>query len=102
MNGKVHIALDKTFAANILVNKNHPLNVFVQLKGDCKGVFVANDSPTGFDVVELQGGTSNVEFTWFVTANRKDELDEKGNMISKNADVRFPSFNVQQVKSVLK
>ncbi len=90
VNGRAHINLDPIFAKNIVVNKKHPLRVFIQLEGDCKGVYVTNKTKNGFDVVELQGGTSNVKFSWFVTANRADDYDENGNRISKNADVRFP------------
>jgi hypothetical protein len=72
-NGSAHIALDPIFAANIAVGPAHPLRAFVQLEGDCKGVYVANKTPTGFDVVELGGGTSSVPFTWHAVGNRADE-----------------------------
>lgn len=88
-NGFAHIDLDKDFAKNIIINDKHPLRVIVQLEGDCQGVFVTNHSSTGFDVKELQGGNSNVSFTYFVTANRVDGEDENGMKGSKNADVRF-------------
>ncbi len=89
VNGKAHITLDPIIAKNIVVNVNHPLQVIIQLNGDCKGVFVVDNtrSASGFDVVELQGGTSNVPFTWTITANRADE--DFGGKISHNADIRF-------------
>ncbi len=89
LNGFVHIELDKDFAKNITVNDKHPLRVIVQLEGDCNGVFVTNHSATGFDVKELQGGNSNISFTYFVSANRADGEDENGFKGSKNADARF-------------
>jgi hypothetical protein len=73
VNGRTHITLDPTLSRNILVNEAHPLRVFVQLRGDCKGVFVTNESANGFDVTELQGGTSNASFHWTVTANRANQ-----------------------------
>lgn len=73
VNGHAHIALDPTFARNILVNDQHPLRVFVQLRGDCKGVFVTNETADGFDVTELQSGTSNAPFYWTVMANRANQ-----------------------------
>lgn len=88
VNGKAHIQLDPILTKNIVVNEKHALQVFIQLNGDCKGVFVTNRTATGFDVTELQGGTSNIEFTWSITANRADEVFPDGR-ISKNADVRF-------------
>lgn len=90
-NGKVHIDLDPIYARNILVNQDHPLQVYIQLEGDCKGVFVTSKTQNGFDVVELQSGNSNAPFTWFVSANRADYVDPKtGELISKHDGVRFP------------
>ncbi|MGL5891866.1 MAG: hypothetical protein ACRC3B_18380, partial [Bacteroidia bacterium] len=89
VNGRAVIVLDPNFTKNITVSEQHPLRVIIQLEGDCKGVYVANKTATGFEVIELQGGTSAVNFTWFVTANRADAVDAQGNLVSKFADVRF-------------
>ena len=89
VNGRAHIELDPDFAKNVTINEKHPLRVFIQLEDDCYGVYVTNKTKTGFDVVELNGGKSNAKFMWTVTANRADEVDENGNIISKYADVRF-------------
>ncbi len=89
VNGRAHIELDPDFAINVTINEKHPLRVFIQLEDDCNGVYVTNKTKTGFDVVELNGGKSNAKFMWTVTANRADEVDENGNIISKYADVRF-------------
>lgn len=90
VNGKAHVELDAVFSKNILVDEKHPLHVFIQLYGNCKGVYVANSNQTGFDVIELESGAADVEFGWFVTANRADEMDVNGKVTSKNANVRFP------------
>lgn len=89
VNGKAHIDLDPILSNNIVVDNNHPLQAFVQLRGDCRGVYVTNTTATGFDVIELQGGNSNVEFTWTVSANRKDTDDGNGEK-SLYQDLRFP------------
>lgn len=89
VNGRVHIDLDPILSNNIIVDKEHPLQAYVQLRGDCKGVYVSNVSATGFDVIELQGGTSDVEFTWSVSANRKDTDDGNGEK-TLYQDLRFP------------
>jgi hypothetical protein len=94
VNGKAHITLDPTLSKNIFVDKKHPIKVFVQLHGDCKGVFVVNEDANGFDVVELQGGTSNVEFSWSVTANRADEKLDNGTII-KYQNNRFEPYGHQ-------
>jgi len=90
-NGSAHIDLDPIFAKNIIVNDEHQLQIYVTLEGDCKGVYVTNKTNTGFDVVELQGGSSNVSFTYFVSGNRKNYVHpETRELISKSEGVRFP------------
>lgn len=88
VNGQVVIDIDPTFAKNILVDAAHPLKVFIQLEGDCNGVFVANKSANGFTVTELASGTSNTSFSWMIVATRKNEM-----IGTKEAsyDVRFPA-----------
>lgn len=90
VNGEVRIEIDPILAKNIFVDEKHPLKVFVQLKGDCKGVFVTNETATGFTVKELQGGTSNVAFSYQIVANRADRKDANGTLLSKHIDVRLP------------
>jgi hypothetical protein len=88
INGKVHITIDPIFAKNIVVNEKHPLRVFVQLEGDCKGVYVTNKTKDGFDVIELNAGSSNTSFSWSIVANRADEILPDGT-ISKYSNERF-------------
>jgi hypothetical protein len=82
--------LDPLLVRNIRVDEMHPLKVFIQLEGDCKGVFVSNKTPNGFDVRELQDGRSNVSFTWQIVAVRADTKDETGKLISPFSTQRFP------------
>jgi hypothetical protein len=92
-NGKAKVELDPTFAQNIKVDDEHPLRVFVQLEGDCKGVYVTDKSEEGFKVKELDGGKSDAPFTYKVVANRKDariEFENGKEFKSKFEDVRFP------------
>ncbi len=88
VNGKATIQLDPVYSKNISVSTAHPLRVFIQLEGDCKGVYVTNKTQNGFEVIELNGGTSNVEFTWFATANRADETRTDG-FVLKYSQERF-------------
>ncbi len=87
VNGKARITIDPILGKNIQVDANHEMKVFIQLEGDCKGVFVSNKSAQGFDVTELQQGTSNIKFSWMLSANRADET--RGSTTSKYADMRF-------------
>jgi hypothetical protein len=86
--GRAHIDIDPLLAKNIHVSDDKPLKVFIQLEGDCKGVYVANKTANGFDVVELNGGSSNVKFTWQIVANRADH-SENG-VTSEYSKARFP------------
>lgn len=87
-DGKAHIELDQLLIQHIRVDAKHPLKVFIQLEGDCNGVFVTNKSANGFDVKELQNGTSNVAFTWQIVASRADEVSATGGEM-KYSDQRF-------------
>lgn len=73
VNGRATILLDPVLSKNIIVDDAHPIKVFVQLEGACNGVYVSNKSVLGFDVVELQDGTSDVPFSWSIVAHRAGE-----------------------------
>lgn len=89
-NGVATITLDPVLSKNIFVDENHPLKVFIQLEGDCNGVYVTSKTATGFIVKELKNGKSNTPFSWQIVANRADTKDESGNILSKHVDIRFP------------
>ena len=88
-NGRSHVEIDPILAKNILVDASHPLRVFIQPEGDCKGVYVTNKTGNGFDVVELSGGTSNTPFMYSIIANRADEVHPDGS-VSRYSAERFP------------
>jgi len=85
--GKAHIDLDPTFAQTVTIDKTHPMKVFVQLEGDCKGVYVTNKTTSGFDVVELQGGASNAHFSYRIACKRKYYEDER--LATDEQDIKF-------------
>lgn len=97
VNGKTHITLDPVFSKNVIINEKHPLRVFIQLEGDCNGVYVTNKSKNGFDVIELNQGLSNTAFQWHIVCNRADE-DLGNGKISRNADARFEPAPVTRDK----
>jgi hypothetical protein len=86
VNGNAHIDLDPLLAKNVIISEKHPLRVYIQLEGDCNGVFVTNKSVSGFDVKELMHGTSNATFQWHIICNRANEAGAYHNF----ADKRFP------------
>ena len=68
-NGQAHIDLDPLFRETVTIDDANPMKVFVQLEGDCNGVYVSKGSG-GFDVIELNKGTSDVPFSYRVVAKR--------------------------------
>ena len=67
--GVARVQLETTFAHTVNVGVDY--HVFVTPKGDCKGLYVANESAGGFDVRELGGGQSNIAFDYRIVARRK-------------------------------
>ena len=92
-NGRAHITLDKNFLETVTIDEAHPLKVFIQLEGDCNGVYVANKTNTGFDVAELKGGLSNSPFTYRIVCKRKYYEDER--LATEAEDV---TYNTRMLK----
>jgi hypothetical protein len=92
-NGKCRIEIDPLVTKRIYVSNEYPIKVFIQLEGDCSGVFVTNKSANGFDVVELMGGKSDVPFSWTITANLNDIFSPNGSVASKNLGSRAKEYN---------
>ena len=63
-------------------------------------VYVKNRTATGFDVVEMNHGTSNASFTYEVIANCSDKKLKAGEPGNNYADLRFPKFNYEKVQPV--
>jgi len=89
-NGVAQVNIDPILANNILVSNDHPLKVFIQLEGECNGIYVSNKSANGFTVKELKKGTSNTKFSWHIVANRKDVTGRNAEESSIFANLRFP------------
>jgi len=89
-NGQVRIDLDPLLKGSLFIDNEHPLKVYVTLEGECNGIYVTNKTADGFTVKELQGGTSNVSFSWQIVANRADTKDRNGRIVSKHVGLRLP------------
>jgi hypothetical protein len=68
--GKAAVTLDADFAA---IARTDDYRVFPVPEADCKGLYVTSKTATGFEVREVQGGTSNIAFSWRVVARPKSE-----------------------------
>ena len=89
-NGEAYINLDKIVSKSLKIDENHPLKVFIQLEGECNGVFVSEKTKNGFKVKELNKGKSNITFSWHIVGNRADSVDQNGNITSYYEDLRLP------------
>jgi hypothetical protein len=67
--GQTRVALDAEFTALIDTDDYH---VFLTPEGDSQGLYISNRSPSGFEVHEQGGGTSDLPFSYRVVAKRKD------------------------------
>jgi hypothetical protein len=67
--GSATVQLDPEFAALVHGDNYH---VFPAARGDSKGLYVSDQTATGFTVREQQGGTTNIGFSYRVVAKRKD------------------------------
>lgn len=78
INGRAHIAFDAMYQETIFVDDTHPFHVFLQEEGDSKGLYVVPDqSGNGFTVREKQDGTSNIDFSYRITAKRRFYQDHR-------------------------
>jgi hypothetical protein len=68
-SGRVTIQLDRDFAKVVKLGGYH---VFLTPEGDCQGLYVRSKRGKVFEVREMQGGTSNVKFSYRIVGKRKD------------------------------
>ena len=68
-NGRAVVTLDADFAKII---NTRDYRVFPVPEADCNGLYVRSKGATSFEVRELQGGASNVAFSYRIVGRRKD------------------------------
>lgn len=69
VNGEATIQLDPTYAQTVQTGIDY--HVFLTPNGDCRGLYIAEKSPSSFVVRELNGGRSTLSFDYRVVAKRK-------------------------------
>ena len=67
-NGVGTVSLDPDFAALVLGDTYH---VFLTARGDCRGLFIGLQDASGFEVREMQSGTSSIGFSFRLLARPK-------------------------------
>ena len=68
-SGRATITFDNRFSQ--IVSAEEPIIITVTPIGPCKGLYVESSSPKGFTVVEMDGGSSSVEFNWIAIGVKK-------------------------------
>jgi hypothetical protein len=68
-NGSTIVRLDQSFAETVTLSNDY--HVFLTPRGDCEGLYVASTTAAGFEVRELRGGHSNIQFDYRIVAHRK-------------------------------
>jgi len=74
-HGRALVKIDPIFAET--VNTESEYLVFLTPKADCEGLYVANQTPTSFEVRELRHGTGNIAFDYRIVAKRKGYEGER-------------------------
>jgi hypothetical protein len=95
-DGHCRIDLDPLLLDCVSIANAAPLDVFIQLNGDCNGVYVVADA-RGFDVFELKGGKSSVPFTWRVVADAKSRDNVRFPRAPEPRDVRTVDSHVHEL-----
>jgi hypothetical protein len=73
--GKAVVQIDPTFVKT--VNTEVDYHVFLTPRGQCMGLYVANQKGTFFEVGELNGGKSDISFSYRIVAKRKGYEDQR-------------------------
>ena len=66
--GVAKVQLEPRFGQAVTAANYH---VFLTPGGDCQGLYITNRTATSFEVHELKGGKSNVEFDYRIVAHRR-------------------------------
>lgn len=73
VDGEAFVLLSEEFVA--LKSDTVEYSVFLQPEGECNGLMVVSKELHGFKVKEMNGGKSNVSFSWLVKAIRVGDED---------------------------
>ncbi len=77
VNGKVHVNLDPILVEICVIDSLNPIKVICQPNMEyCNGVAVINKSASGFDIVEMNGGTHSGEIDFQIIVRPKTNYGE--------------------------
>lgn len=73
--GRALVAIESTFAET--VNTGMEYHVFLTPNGESRGLYVTNKKGTSFEVREVNGGKSEISFSYRIVAKRKGYEDQR-------------------------
>ena len=78
INGKAHVDLDEILADIIVVDENNPIRTFFTPQDMLyfNGAAVVNQTKTGFDIVELNGGSHSGKIQYQIIVKPKTSFGE--------------------------
>lgn len=76
VNGEVTIKLDPILLETVFIDDEHPMIVFLQEEGDSNGLYVITGKDS-FTVKEKGNGTSNIQFSYKISAKRRHFQDHR-------------------------
>jgi hypothetical protein len=86
VNGSAVVSLDADFMQT--VNTDLEYHVFLTPRGDCKGLYIGQQTHAAFEVHELGGGNSSIRFDYRIMALRKNYEKVRFADHSKDPDPR--------------
>jgi len=69
VKGRAVVTIEPGFAQTVTTTAGY--HVFLTPKGDCRGLYVTNESATSFEIRELQKGRSDLAVSYRIVAKRK-------------------------------
>ena len=67
--GAAEVSLEPGFLQTVDTAADY--HVFLNPKGDCRGLYVASTTPAGFEVREMGGGSASIAFDYRIVAHRR-------------------------------
>lgn len=94
VDGAATVRMEPIYAQT--VNTKLEYHVFVTPKGDCRGLYVTNQTPSSFEVRELQSGRSNIAFDYRIVAKRTGT--EQIRLADKTAMMKAAEANAARLR----
>lgn len=82
INGQATVRLDSWYAQSI--DLRVPYHVFLTPDGDTRGLFVAQRTPSGFTVREVQGGRGTLDFEYRIVSTSIGQTNQRMGLSSIN------------------